>query len=100
MYLCTTADREYAWEAWRLLDPTASLFPHQQLAWRMLCVQHPQKKDLLNVLRKSQVDALGLAKGAPRLASDPQFITDKGAATTAYPFASAHAVQSPHFTRG
>jgi hypothetical protein len=42
----------------------------------MLCVTSPQKKDLLNVLRKREVDAV--VKGAPRLASDPQFITDKG----------------------
>ena len=26
--VCTTADREYAWEAWRLLDPTTSVLPH------------------------------------------------------------------------
>lgn len=76
--MCTTADREYAWEAWRLLDPTGSMFPHQQLGWRMLCVTSPQKKDLLNVLRKREVDALPDLKGARRLASDPQFITDKG----------------------
>ena len=78
VYLCTTADREYAWEAWRLLDPTASIFPHQQLGWRMLCVQHPQKKDLLNVLRKREVDAAVSRGVAPKCASDPQMITDKG----------------------
>jgi hypothetical protein len=78
VYLCTTADREYAWEAWRLLDPQASVFPLDQLAWRMLCVAHPQKKDLLNVLRKGQVDAAAARGEVPRCASDPQLVTDKG----------------------
>jgi hypothetical protein len=78
VYLCTTADREYAWEAWRLLDPQASVFPLDQLAWRMMCVAHPQKKDLLNVLRKKEVDAAVLAGAVPQKASDLQLVTDKG----------------------
>jgi hypothetical protein len=78
VYLCTTAEREYAWEAWRLLDPQATIFPHNQLSWRMLCVSAPQKKDLLNVLRKGTVDAAAARGDVPRCASDPQFVTDKG----------------------
>jgi hypothetical protein len=78
--VCTTADREYAWEAWRLLDPQGTLFPLRELAWRMLCVSHPQKKDLLNVLRKQGADAAAVQNGGSpaRLASDPQIVTDKG----------------------
>jgi len=75
--LCTTAEREYAWEAWRLLDPKASLFPLAELSWRMLCVAHPQKKDLLNVLRKQDIDAAAAAGWPARCPSDAQLITDK-----------------------
>lgn len=78
VYLCTTADREYAWEAWRLLDPHGEIFPLEQLSWRMLCVSHPQKKDLLNVLRKKEVDVAVQAGLAPQTASDLQLVTDKG----------------------
>jgi len=40
-------------EAWRLLDPDYSIFKRDELLMkRMLCVPHPQKKDLLNVLRQ------------------------------------------------
>ena len=56
MYICTTAEREYALEAWRLLDPEGSVFSLDQLVpRRMLCVPHPAKKDLLNVLRWEQI---------------------------------------------
>jgi hypothetical protein len=62
VFICTTAEKEYALEAWRLLDPEATLFPHAELACkRMLCVPHPQKKDLLNVLRWEQIYAQMLA---------------------------------------
>jgi hypothetical protein len=78
VYVCTTAEREYAWEAWRLLDPQATLFPTQELAWRMLCVTSPQKKDLLNVLRQQEVEAAAAAGLVVACASDPQMVTDTG----------------------
>jgi hypothetical protein len=53
VFICTTAEKEYAMEAWRLLDPDYSIFKRDELLMkRMLCVPHPQKKDLLNVLRQ------------------------------------------------
>jgi hypothetical protein len=78
VYICTTAEREYAWEAWRLLDPEAALFPHAELAWRMLCVSSPQKKDLLNVLRKQDIDNVAALGHMPQCASDLHYVTDKG----------------------
>ena len=95
MYLCTTAEREYAWEAWRLLDPHASLFPLQQLEWRMLCVQHPQKKDLLNVLRKQDIDAAASHRSVARCPSDPQYVTDKGRAWGCKVWGSMHLLTCP-----
>jgi hypothetical protein len=44
----------------------------------MLCVTHPQKKDLLNVLRKQEVDVAVGAGLVAQCASDPQLVTDKG----------------------
>lgn len=76
-YICTTAEREYAWEAWRLLDPDGSLFAHEELPWRMLCVTSPQKKDLLNVLRKRDIDAVAAQGHVPLCRSDLQYVTDK-----------------------
>jgi RNA polymerase II C-terminal domain phosphatase-like 1/2 len=56
VYICTSAGKEYALEAWRLLDPHGTLFPHAELAGkRLLCVPRHQKKDLLNVLRWEQI---------------------------------------------
>lgn len=87
MYVCTTAEREYAFEAWRQLDPQGSLFPLEQLSWRMLCVSTPQKKDLLNVLRKRDIDVFNAAREQsiqagipvpPLLPNDLQLITDEG----------------------
>lgn len=103
VYLCTTAEREYAWEAWRLLDPQASIFPHNQLSWRMLCVSHPQKKDLLNVLRKKEFDAAVATAAAqdppqsyvPTKASDLQLVTDKGESRAAVLQRSSQQ-QQPH----
>lgn len=73
MYICTTAEKEYALEAWRLLDNDGSIFPHDELVTkRMLCVPHPQKKDLLNVLRWEQIYAQQLAdpSGATMMITD------------------------------
>jgi hypothetical protein len=58
VYICTAADREYAQEAWRVLDPDGTVISHAELASkRMLCVPHPEKKDLLNVLRWQEINA-------------------------------------------
>lgn len=38
VYVCTSADRHYAAEVWRLLDPDHRLIPAHQLKDRMLCV--------------------------------------------------------------
>jgi hypothetical protein len=78
VYVCTTAEREYAWEAWRLLDPDGSLFPLAELPWRLLCVSSPQKKDLLNVLRKRDIDAVTAAGHVAQRPSDLQYIDDEG----------------------
>jgi hypothetical protein len=51
VYICTAAQRGYAEVAWTLLDPRGSVFPVQELSWRLLTVPAPEKKDLLNVLR-------------------------------------------------
>eukprot|EP00775_Hariotina_reticulata_P002873 gene2873-3164_t len=57
VFICTTAEKEYAMEAWRLLDPDFSIFGREELLLkRMLCVPHPQKKDLLNVLRQELIN--------------------------------------------
>jgi hypothetical protein len=34
------------------MDPKQTLFPSEELQWRLLCVPPPEKKDLLNVLRQ------------------------------------------------
>lgn len=51
VYICTAAQRAYAEVAWTLLDPRESLFPFEELSWRLLTVPALQHKDLLNVLR-------------------------------------------------
>lgn len=50
IYVCTAAEREYALEAWRLLDPHARLIPWKQRAERIVCVPAGRKKALTGVL--------------------------------------------------
>ncbi|XVE62030.1 hypothetical protein DITRI_Ditri06bG0086300 [Diplodiscus trichospermus] len=51
VYVCTMAERDYALEMWRLLDPEAHLIGSKQLGDRVVCVQSGSKKSLLNVFQ-------------------------------------------------
>jgi hypothetical protein len=39
VYVCTMAERDYALEMWRLLDPEGNLISPQQLSERITCVK-------------------------------------------------------------
>jgi len=39
VYVCTMAERDYALEMWRLLDPEGNLINPQQLSERITCVK-------------------------------------------------------------
>ncbi|KAB5552162.1 hypothetical protein DKX38_009473 [Salix brachista] len=47
VYVCTMAERDYALEMWRLLDPDAHLIASKQLSDRVVC----SRKSLLNVFQ-------------------------------------------------
>ncbi|CAO2043106.1 unnamed protein product [Urochloa humidicola] len=49
VYVCTMAERDYALEMWRLLDPDSKLINPVQLLDRLVCVKSGLKKSLLNV---------------------------------------------------
>ncbi|PNT69120.1 RNA polymerase II C-terminal domain phosphatase-like 1 isoform X2 [Brachypodium distachyon] len=49
VYVCTMAERDYALEMWRLLDPDSRLINSVQLSDRMVCVKSGLRKSLLNV---------------------------------------------------
>ncbi|KAJ6316125.1 hypothetical protein OIU78_019410 [Salix suchowensis] len=51
VYVCTMAERDYALEMWRLLDPEAHLIASKQLSDRVVCVKSGSKKSLLNVFQ-------------------------------------------------
>ncbi|XP_056170735.1 RNA polymerase II C-terminal domain phosphatase-like 2 isoform X2 [Syzygium oleosum] len=51
VYVCTMAERDYALEMWRLLDPEARLINKKQLLNRVVCVKSGSRKSLLNVLQ-------------------------------------------------
>ncbi|GLT92683.1 hypothetical protein SLE2022_105100 [Rubroshorea leprosula] len=51
VYVCTMAERDYALEMWRLLDPEAHLIGSKQLLDRVVCVNSGARKSLLNVFR-------------------------------------------------
>ncbi|GMH30049.1 hypothetical protein Nepgr_031892 [Nepenthes gracilis] len=51
VYVCTMAERDYALEMWRLLDPEAHLINSTQLLGRVVCVKSGSKKSLLNVFQ-------------------------------------------------
>ncbi|KAI4364152.1 hypothetical protein MLD38_020282 [Melastoma candidum] len=51
VYVCTMAERDYALEMWRLLDPEAQLITTGQLPNRVVCVKSGFRKSLLNVFR-------------------------------------------------
>ncbi|KAL5215663.1 hypothetical protein ABZP36_007064 [Zizania latifolia] len=49
VYVCTMAERDYALEMWRLLDPDSRLINAVQLPDRLVCVRSGSRKSLLNV---------------------------------------------------
>lgn len=49
VYVCTMAERDYALEMWRLLDPDSKLINSVQLLDRLVCVKSGSRKSLLNV---------------------------------------------------
>ncbi|XP_022767698.1 RNA polymerase II C-terminal domain phosphatase-like 2 isoform X6 [Durio zibethinus] len=51
VYVCTMAERDYALEMWRLLDPEAHLIGSKQLLDRVVCVKSGFRKSLLNVFQ-------------------------------------------------
>ncbi|KAL3826102.1 hypothetical protein ACJIZ3_022131 [Penstemon smallii] len=51
VYVCTMAERDYALEIWRLLDPEAHLISSKQLLDRVVCVKSGSRKSLLNVFQ-------------------------------------------------
>ncbi|XP_062226562.1 RNA polymerase II C-terminal domain phosphatase-like 2 isoform X4 [Phragmites australis] len=51
VYVCTMAERDYALEMWRLLDPECNLISSQQISERVVCVKSGSKKSLQNVFR-------------------------------------------------
>lgn len=44
VFVCTLAERDYAREMWRLLDPEAHLISSSQLSDRVVCVKPGKKK--------------------------------------------------------
>lgn len=51
VYVCTLAERDYALEMWRLLDPESNLISSMELLARIVCVKPGTKKSLLNVFQ-------------------------------------------------
>ena len=49
VYVCTMAERDYALEMWRLLDPEAHLIASKQLLDRVLCVKSGKYITILNI---------------------------------------------------
>lgn len=49
VYVCTMAEKDYALEMWRLLDPGLNLISSNKLLDRIVCVNAGLKKSLLNV---------------------------------------------------
>ncbi|WOL04706.1 RNA polymerase II C-terminal domain phosphatase-like 2 [Canna indica] len=53
VYVCTMAERDYALEIWRLLDPDAHLISSKQLMDRIVCVKSGLRKSLQHVFQDS-----------------------------------------------
>ncbi|GAA0151424.1 protein phosphatase [Lithospermum erythrorhizon] len=51
VYVCTMAERDYALEIWRLLDPGANLISLKQLPERVVCVKSGDRKSLCTVFQ-------------------------------------------------
>ncbi|KAF3334126.1 RNA polymerase II C-terminal domain phosphatase-like 2 isoform X1 [Carex littledalei] len=52
VYVCTMAERDYALEMWRLLDPELRLISSKQLGDRVVCVKPGAKKSLQTVFQE------------------------------------------------
>ncbi|GAY34448.1 hypothetical protein CUMW_011540 [Citrus unshiu] len=51
VYVCTMAERDYALEMWRLLDPESNLINTKELLDRIVCVKSGSRKSLFNVFQ-------------------------------------------------
>ncbi|XP_073264610.1 RNA polymerase II C-terminal domain phosphatase-like 1 isoform X2 [Populus alba] len=51
VYVCTMAERDYALEMWRLLDPESNLINSKELLDRIVCVKSGLRKSLFNVFQ-------------------------------------------------
>ncbi|KAL8248195.1 hypothetical protein R6Q59_005063 [Mikania micrantha] len=51
VYVCTMAERDYAFEMWRLLDPDSNLITIKELHKRIVCVKAGLKKSLFDVFQ-------------------------------------------------
>ncbi|XP_024024041.1 RNA polymerase II C-terminal domain phosphatase-like 1 isoform X2 [Morus notabilis] len=51
VYVCTMAERDYALEMWRLLDPHSNLINSKALLERIVCVKSGLRKSLFNVFQ-------------------------------------------------
>ncbi|XP_059659244.1 RNA polymerase II C-terminal domain phosphatase-like 1 [Cornus florida] len=51
VYVCTMAERDYALEMWRLLDPDSNLINSKALLDRIVCVKAGSRKSLFNVFQ-------------------------------------------------
>ncbi|KAF7150121.1 hypothetical protein RHSIM_Rhsim02G0127000 [Rhododendron simsii] len=51
VYVCTMAERDYALEMWRLLDPDSNLINSKELLNRIVCVKAGLRKSLFNVFQ-------------------------------------------------
>ncbi|XP_022715909.1 RNA polymerase II C-terminal domain phosphatase-like 1 isoform X2 [Durio zibethinus] len=51
VYVCTMAERDYALEIWRLLDPESNLINSNELLDRIVCVKPGSRKSLFKVFQ-------------------------------------------------
>ncbi|WOH11812.1 hypothetical protein DCAR_0831305 [Daucus carota subsp. sativus] len=51
VFVCTMAERDYALEMWRLLDPESKLINTKEILERIVCVKPGLKKSLFNVFQ-------------------------------------------------
>ncbi|KAL2473314.1 RNA polymerase II C-terminal domain phosphatase-like 1 [Forsythia ovata] len=51
VFVCTMAERDYALEMWRLLDPESNLIDSKELLERIVCVKAGSRKSLFNVFQ-------------------------------------------------
>ncbi|XP_059671081.1 RNA polymerase II C-terminal domain phosphatase-like 1 [Cornus florida] len=56
VYVCTMAERDYALEMWRLLDPDSNLINSKELLDRIVCVKSGSRKSLFNVFQDGICD--------------------------------------------